>query len=90
MHGHLEDRLGGFKGEEVLVEVTDRGVAAALNGTFRRRVFTYEHLEQGGFAGAVIADKADALLGMDVPGGVLHDRPRTEFKCYVLETCEHN
>jgi len=57
--GVLEVELG------ILDEVADLGGLADGDGTLVGLDFADEHLEEGGLAGAVVADEADALALVD-------------------------
>ena len=66
------------------MEVADRGIPAFFHGSGRRMVFAHEKLKQGGFSRSIIADQADAVIGMDVPGSISHYIPCTKIEGDVL------
>jgi hypothetical protein len=79
----------GIEAKQILVKIADAGVSASFDGAFRGKVFADEQFQQGGFSGAVIANQANALIGLDMPGRVFYDHSGAEFESNVLKSCYH-
>ena len=89
LHRHFGDAAVGVEAQQVLMQVANGGIAAFFNRAGAGRVLPNQHLQQGGFSRAVIADEANAFTGVEVPGGILNDYAGTEFKSHVLQSNQH-
>ena len=73
--GKDREALGKYaaaaQGETFLGKVADGHAASALQGAVVERFDAGEHLQQGGFAGAVGAHQGGPLIGRNEPVGIL-------------------
>jgi hypothetical protein len=80
LHGHVQNAFVGIVAQKVLIQKAQRDFLAHRNGAAVGFVLAHEQAQQGRFAGAIEADKADFVLGFDVQAGAVVEGARAEVK----------
>lgn len=73
--GRLFDECRSVRYTHLLRKVADRAFAVVGDRTRGGLLFAHDQTQQSRFAGAVLTDQADAVLGVDEQGYVVEKRP---------------